>query len=146
MKKTTLLSLALLVFFCMGLSAVTAQAWSMRRGGGGGQPDPFTYNVHFELADDEYYMLDGTIVLGPSLNSGRTQAYLKVDLADQTWLANPYRKSVHGLYPLEGAVANWRRSENQRVKLAVRARVVTTPGSRSPLVTLRCIPELSDIP
>jgi hypothetical protein len=123
-----------------------ASSWAAQRGGGGGQPDPFDYNVHFELAHGEYYMLTGAIVLAPSLTSDRMQAFLMVDLKDQAWLANGYRRSVRGLYPIEGSISPWRRSEHASVKLAVRAHVNGAYDGRIPIVSLKVIPELSEVP
>src|SRR4051812_21445117 len=53
-----------------------------RGGGGGGQPDGLSFfNQRVELADGEYYLLKGHIVIAPALmgSSRKQQAYLKVD-------------------------------------------------------------------
>jgi hypothetical protein len=107
-------SWALAFAFCVyaGLSQSSGAPPSVPvRGGGDHLPVPFkAFNTKVELAEGEYYVLEGSIVV-----TGAT-TYLEVDLEAHPWLATKKRKEFP-YYSLEGARAFWRKFEGVRVRL-----------------------------
>lgn len=91
-----------------------AYAQSGPSGGGGEIPTPLTSNQKVELADGENYYLVGTVVY---LND---QPLFKVDLEVHSWLASEVRKN-NPYYLLESWSLDWKRYENLRMRVLVRA-------------------------
>jgi hypothetical protein len=99
-------------------SSQLAQAKICRPRPGGEAPFPFEQaNRTAELADSSPYELYGQVVFGPSLVQGirSEQAFLKVDLEKQPWLANQQRLA-RPLYPLQGPRKHWAPYKGKRIK------------------------------
>jgi|GEM_PF-2904152 len=102
---------------------------STLRGGDHGGPSPFEgMNQRFELADGEYYTLYGTIMIAPSANGQSPQAYLRVDLTREHWLASSRRIEMP-FYPIEGDVSFWQKYEHRTVKFPCQAEGKIVTGS-----------------
>lgn len=91
-------------------------------GGGGEVPIPFGLNARAELADGESYVLVGKVEVNPKAAGGihDPRVRLEIDLREQLWLANA-KRTQHPFYPIEGGVANWKKYDGQRIKLACKA-------------------------
>lgn len=135
MKQLGVLGLAVLAF---GQAIAGAPVCPQRGGGGGGDiPFPFeTANQKAELADGEVYLLSGRVVFAPGPVSVEPMPYLEVDFQEHPWLESAKRKQVP-FYLLENSDLDWKKWENQRVMVPVRAKgqILTNPHS-DPVYTL----------
>ncbi len=127
-----------LVVLSLGQAMAGAPICPQRGGGGGGDiPFPFeTANQKAELADGEVYILSGRVVFAPGPVSVEPAAYLEVDFKEHPWLESAKRKQVP-FYLLENSEVDWKKWENQRVIVPVRAKgqILTNPHS-DPVYTL----------
>jgi hypothetical protein len=102
-------------FLLMGLAvlggACTRSTWA-----GNEVPTPFKdANLKVELADGEYYVLEGRV----RSQSGTT--FLEVDLERHHWLSNKHR-SESPFYPLFGDAKTFAKYEGRLVRMMVIAR------------------------
>lgn len=98
-------------------------------GGGGGEvPTPFSINRHFELADQELYVLSGKVVIlsetevnPKSPNAYQApRAYLQINLEHSPWLAND-RRVRRPYYRLKGSYLEYVRACSKKVTHLFRA-------------------------
>jgi hypothetical protein len=142
-KTITKLAVGLAVLVLAAASALASSPlsrdWPIGIDGGGGEmPTPFQIlNQRVELADGEFYILEGQVV-SLQLN-GVDTPYLAIDLQEQSWLANNYRQNFP-YYQLEGTWDYWNQFKGKTVKLSCRARYLGQ-GSKTqgPLFALRIL-------
>jgi len=92
------------------------------QGNGGGMPIPFGVNDRVELADGEYYLLVGKVIVLPKQKLKNSPRVLfEIDFGQHPWLANAKRYN-DPVYPLLGNLSVWKKYNGQTVKLACRAR------------------------
>ena len=131
MKKTAF------IIFGMSLMVSLASYAGTRDKGG---PGPLIgSNQKVELADGEFYILSGMIVIGPSQTDSVNIAYLKVDLNKQSWLANARREEVP-YYPIDIDPTLLAAYDHKNVKLSctAEAKIVTlTDGTQTYIIYLR---------
>ncbi|MGE0616460.1 MAG: hypothetical protein AB7P04_12550 [Bacteriovoracia bacterium] len=92
---------------------------------GGEIPVPYkTANLRTELADGEYYVLQGKVVY----RGGKP--YFQVDLNVHPWLANQ-RRLANPFYPLDRDSADWDNFAGSRIQVTLQAGARITDPART---------------